>query len=249
MAIPTNRASLIEYCLRKCGKPVITINIAPEQLDDAIDDALEFFREYDIDGQERSYYIHTVTQQDRDNMYITLPDNIISVIQLYGTKQASSSGQLFNDTYMIMANTIIGLTSGGGSGIENYFMAKQKLADVSWLLNPDSPFRYRIAQHKLFIDTDWSNFAVGTKLMVECYAWLDQDIYLAVWGNRQLRELATALIKLQWGDNLTKYNGVALPGGVTLNGEFIYQEAAQEVERLKSTWQMNYEGPLGFIMA
>lgn len=249
MAIPTNRASLIEYCLRKCGKPVITINIAPDQLDDAIDDALEFFREYDIDGQERSYYIHTVTQQDRDNMYITLPDNIISVIQLYGTKQASPTGMLFNDTYFITSDLILGMTSGSSGGLENYFIAKQKLADIGWLLNPDAPFRYRIAQHKLFIDTNWDNFAVGTMLMVECYAWLDPDVYASVWGNRQLRELATALIKLQWSSNLIKFPNIQLPSGQSLNGVFMYQEASQEVERLKSEWQSMYSEPLGFIMA
>lgn len=251
MAIPTTRAELVEYCLERCGHPVITINIAPSQIENCIDDALQYWREYAIDGQERTFYVHTITAQDITNRYIIMPENIISVINIFGDNPGSSSGQLFNVDYHITADAILGLTGGGGTGgVSGYFVTKQYLADVNWLMNPAPPFRYRMHNHKLHIDTNWeTKFIVGNSLLVECYAYIDPVVYASIWGNWQLRELAQAMVKRQWGDNLRKFNSVALPGGVTLNGEGIYQGAVQEVAMIKENYIDNFGEPLGFITA
>ena len=246
--IPTSRSELIEYCLERCGHPVITINIAPKQLENCIDDALQYWREYAIDGQERTFYLHQVTSTDITNRYITLPENILSVVELYGYT-GGGVGQLFNAEYYITADAILG-AAGTGSGASSYFVAKQYLVDLNWLLNPSPPFRYRIHNRRLHVDTNWSTkFVEGGYIAVECYAYIDPDVYASVWGNWQLRELAQAYVKRQWGDNLRKFNNVSLPSGVTLNGEGIYQSALQEIEMIKSQYIENYGEPLGFFTA
>lgn len=251
MAIPSSRQELVEYCLERCGHPVISINIAPKQLDNCIDDALQYWREYAIDGQERTFLIHQITATDIANRFIPMPANVISVINVYGANAGNSSGTLFNVDYHITADAILGITGGSpGGGVSQYFITKQYLADVNWLFNPDAPFRYRIHNQRLFIDTDWNaKFPEGAYVMVECYAWIDPAVYASVWGNWQLRELAAAMVKRQWGDNLRKFNNVALPGGVVLNGEAIYQGALQEIEMIKESYIDNFGEPLGFITA
>lgn len=247
MALPTDRASLIEHCLRKCGKPVITINIAPEQLEDCISDALQFFQEYNLDAQERTHYVHTITQTNKDNKYIELPDNIISVVGCYGWNNTSLSSNLFNAEYYITADAILGLT-GGGNGLEQYFLTKQALADMNWLLNPTPPMRFRIHTRRLYIDMDWDKFTVGNTVLIECYAYIDPNVYQSIWSNWQLRDLAAAYVKKQWADNIRKFNGI-LPSGLQLNGEGIYAEAVRDIEEIKSQWIMSFSEPLGFYMA
>lgn len=252
MAIPTTREELKEYCLEKCGHPVITINIAPKQLDNCIDDALQYWREYAIDGQERTFWIHEITQTDLDNKFFVMPENVISVLNIYGAKPGTATGTLFNIEYHVTADAILGMTNAGSGhgGISDYFVTKQYLADVNWLLNPDPPFRYRVHNHRLYLDTNWdAKFVVGNTVMVECYAYIDPQVYASVWGNWQLRELAAAMVKRQWGDNLRKFTSVALPGGVTLNGEGIYQSAVEEIAMIKETYIENFGEPLGFFTA
>lgn len=248
--IPSSREDLKQYCLERCGAPVITINIAPQQVDNAIDDALQYWQEYSLDAQERTYFIHQLTQQDIDNRYIVMPDNIFSVLNVFGASPNSSVGMLFNVQYHITADAILGMTkAGGGGGASSYFIAKQYLTDMNYLFNPDSPFRYRIHSHKLFIDTDWSiRFAVGTYVMVECYAILDPAVYSGVWGDWRLRELAAAMVKRQWGDNLRKFANVPLPSGVVLNGESIYQSAVEEIAQIKQDYIFNFDEPMGFYV-
>lgn len=251
MAVPNSRSELADYCLRACGHPVITINIAPSQIDDCINDALQYWQEYAIDGQERTFYVHQITPTDVTNGYITLPNNIISVIELYGYTAASSSGQLFNVEYHLEADAILAMTqAGGGGGVSGYFVAKQYLADMNWLLNPNPPFRYRIHNHRLFIDTNWNTkFPAGNYIVAECYAYIDPEQFPSIWGNWQLRELAAAYVKRQWGRNLSKFVNVNLPGGIVLNGSEIAQEAAQEIEFIKTNYIDNFGEPLGFITA
>ena len=250
MSIPTSRAELVEYCLERCGHPVISINIAPKQIDNCIDDALQYWREYAIDGQERTFYVHQITSTDITNRFIPMPENVISVINVYGDTPGTSSGTLFNIDYHITADAILGLTGSGGGGISGYFVTKQCVSDINWLMNPSPPFRYRMHNRRLNIDTNWeAKFAVGNYVMIECYAYIDPEVYAAIWGNWQLRELSQAMVKRQWGDNLRKFSNVSLPGGVTLNGEAIYQGAIQEIAMIKESYIDNFGEPLGFITA
>ncbi len=247
MAI-TSRQDLMDFCLRKCGYPVITINIAPEQIDDCIDEALEYWREYAIDAQERVFLPHQITATDITNKYFTLNDNILSVVNVYGVKPNSNSGQLFSLEYHITADSIINLTQSKG-GIEQYFTTKQGLADINWLLNPEPPFRFRIHNHKLYIDSNWDTRIIENNyIMVECYAYIP-DTNTSIWNNWQLKRLAAAYVKRQWGSNLSKFSNVALPGGVILNGTQIYEEAVQEIAMIEQEFVVNFSEPLGFITA
>lgn len=248
--IPNSRETLKQYCLERCGAPILTINVADVQLENAIDDALQYWQEYAIDAQERTYYVHQITTQDVSNRYLTMPSNIFSVLQVFGASATSSAGTLFNVQYHITADAILGMTqAGSGAGASSYFITKQYLADMNFLFNPDANFRYRIHSRKLYIDADWDlKFKVGDYVMVECYAIISPSEYTSIWGNWQLRELAAAMVKRAWGDALRKYVNVSLPGGITLNGEAIYQDAIQEIAMIKSDYVQQFGEPLGFYV-
>lgn len=250
MAI-SSRTELKDYCLETNGAPIVTINISETQLNNCIDDALEYFQEYALDAQSSEFYQHTLTAQDITNMYIELPDNVLSVIKVYGHSTMSSSSALFSAEYHIASDIILAMvgSSGGSSGVSNYFISKQALADMNFLFNPDMQFRYRVNNRKLYIDCDWqTKFIEGNKIMVEVYAFIDEDVYSKVWNSRQLKDLAAAMVKKQWGSNLTKFNGVALAGGVTLNGQMILEEAIQAIAEIKDDIYQ-FQEPLGLLIA
>lgn len=248
--IPSSREELKQYCLERCGAPVITINIAPQQIDNAIDDAMQYWQEYSLDAQERTFYVHQITATDITNRYLTMPDNIFSVLNIYGASPMSSAGMLFNVEYHITADAILGMTqAGSGSGASSYFITKQYLADMNYLFNPDAPFRFRIHNKRLHIDTNWSTrFREGEYVMVECYAIIDPMAWVGIWGDWRLRELAAAMVKRQWGDNLRKFANVPLPSGVVLNGESIYQSAVEEIAQIKDEYIYKFDEPLGFYV-
>lgn len=245
----TNRADLKTYCLETNGAGIHTINITENQLNHCIDDALQYFQEYALDAQERIFYVHTLTGTDITNMYITMPDNILSVVKVYGQSTMTSSSALFSAEYQIASDIILHMVSGNGAGISNYFISKQALADMNFLFNPDMPFRFRVNNSLLYIDCDWeAKFIEGNKIMVESYAYIDEDLYSKVWNSRQLKDLAAAMVKKQWGSNLTKFNGIALPGGVVMNGEMILQEAISEIQTAKDDI-FQFQEPYSFLVA
>ena len=242
MAVPTTRATFKEYCLRRLGKPVIEINVDDDQVEDRIDDALRYYWDYHFDGSEKIYYKHAVTSQDQENKYITLPENIIGAVSIFSIADPCiRSDDLFNIRYQIALNDLYTLTS---VSMVPYYMVMQNLALIAEFLVGKQPIRYNRHMNKLYVDMDWYSISVGEYLLVEAYEVVDPEVYVDVWKDQWLMRYATALIKRQWGSNLTKFTGMQLPGGVQFNGEKIYNDSIQEIEKLEAEMINSYSLPV-----
>ena len=242
MATPTSRQEFKEYCLRKLGKPVIEINVDDDQVDDRIDEALKYYWDYHFDGSEKLYYKYQVTEQDRINKYITLPDNIIGAISIFPIGDPSLSvNDIFNIKYQIALNDLYTLTS---VQLTPYYMAMEHLALITQILVGQQPVRYNRHTNKFYIDADWGKIKTGNWLIVECYRVVDPDEYNDAWGDRWLARYCTALIKKQWGNNMKKFSGMTLPGGIQMNGQQIYDEAEEEIAKLEAEMINSYSLPV-----
>ena len=239
MAIATiaSRNDFAEYCLRRLGKPVIEINVDPDQVSDRIDDALKYYWDYHYDGSEKMFYTYILTPQDIQNQYITLPDNIIGAVDMFAIGDYIATNNIFNIRYQIALNDLYTLTY---QSMVPYYMAFQQLQLLEQLLVGQQPLRYNRKSQRLFIDTDWSKINAGYFLVISVYQTVDPDVYSSVWQDRWLQEYATAKIKQQWGANLTKFTGMQLPGGVQFNGEKIYNDATDEIKKLEERMMMDY---------
>jgi hypothetical protein len=239
MAVPSSRSTFKEFCLRRLGKPVIEINVDDDQVEDRIDEALQFYWDYHFDGTERLFYKHVVTASDKTNGYITIPDNIIGVFNLFDVGDAVNTNNLFNIRYQLALNDLYTLTS---QSMVPYYMAMQHIQLLEELLVGKQPLRYNRHTNQLHIDMDWDKFADGDYLIAEAYQVVDPDTYADVWKSNWLQKYTTALIKRQWGSNLIKFEGMQLPGGVTFNGMKIYDDANAEIERYEQEVITNYGG-------
>ena len=241
MAIPTTRADFKEYCLRKLGKPVIEINVDDDQVDDRVDEALLYFADYHFDGTEKTYYKYQVQQTDIDNKYVTLPDNIIGAVNIFPIGQGLNTNNLFNIRYQIALNDLYTLTS---VSMVPYYMALSHVQFLEQMLVGQQPFRYNRHVNRFYIDTDWTLFNVHDYVIIEAYQVVDPNVFTKTWGDRWLARYATALIKQQWGSNIKKYQGMQLPGGLTFNGQQIYNEATEERKELESEMISSYSLPI-----
>ena len=241
MAQPTTRAEFKEWCLRKLGKPVIEINVDQDQVDDRVDEALSYYWDYHFDGTERTFFKHQVTQEDKDNKYIDVPENIIGVINLFDIGDALSTNNLFNIRYQFALNEIYDLSN---YNLSNYYLAMQHIQFLEELLVGKQPLRYNRHVNKLHIDMDWAKVDVGHYVIAEAYQVVDPNTYTDVWKDRWLQNYATAKIKYQWGSNLTKFEGMQLPGGVQFNGMQILQDAQTEIEKLEEDMIVSYSLPV-----
>ena len=246
MAI-TSKTLLKDYCLRRLGHPVIEINVDEEQCDDRVDDALQFFGEYHFDGVEKVYLKHTVTQTDIDNEYLPMNDPVISVVRVLPLPDfnAFQTG-FFNEEFQLRLND---LNTFQGSSVINWAMSLQNFSLIENLFTVQPTVLFNRKQNKLFIETDWGNkFEVDDIMIIEAYRILDPTTYTEVYDDMFLKQYTTALIKRQWGENLKKFEGVQLPGGVTLNGKTIYDEAVEEIIRIEEQMSLKWElPPDGFI--
>jgi hypothetical protein len=242
MAIPTSKAEFKEYCLRKLGKPVIEINVDDDQVDDRIDEALRYYYDYHFDGSEKVYYKHQVTSQDKANKYITLPENIIGAVSVFSIADPSiRSDDLFNIRYQIALNDLYTLTS---VSMVPYYMVMEHLALITELLVGKQPIRYSRHKDRLHVDMDWNTIKEGEYLLVEAYEVIDPEVYTDAWNDRWLQNYCTALIKRQWGSNLTKFSGLQLPGGVQFNGEKILDDAVNEIQKMEDEMISSYSLPV-----
>jgi hypothetical protein len=267
MAKPTSRKELVEYCKRKLGAPVLEINVAEEQIDDLVDDAIQLFQERHFDGVAQTILKYEITQEDIDRArgnsgegqydqvgigktysyrensnYIELPDHIIGinrVFKVFGNKSIGSG--IFNFKYQLFLNDIYNL---GSIDILSFFMTKRYLEDLDWILSPDTMVRFNKRDSKLYIDVDWKVVAPGEFLLIDCYRALDPTNSTKVWNDSFLKQYLTALIKRQWGQNLIKFRGVKLPGGVELNGREIYDDAQKEIDTIMEEMSSKYEEPV-----
>jgi hypothetical protein len=246
MAIPTTRADFKAYCLRRVGAPVIDINVDDDQVEDRIDEALTFFWDYHFEGVEKTYYKYQIQQADITNKYITLPPNIIGAVNIFPVGEALSTNNLFNIRYQITLNDLYDLTA---TTMVPYYLAMQHIQFLEQLLVGQQPLRFNRYTNILHLDMGWDNVVAGQYLIVEAYQVVDPTVYAGVWSDRWLTRYATALIKRQWGDNLTKYTAVNLPGGNKFNADKIRDDAQKEVEMLEqemiTTWSLPVSDMIG----
>jgi hypothetical protein len=240
MAVPTSRSTFKEYCLRKLGKPVIEINVEDDQVEDRIDEALKYYWDYHFDGTERIYYKHLITSTNIADKYITLPENIIGAVRIFNIGDPMVTNNLFDIRYQIALNDLYTLTS---VSMIPYYMMFQHIQLLEQLLVGQQPIRYNRHMNRLFVDMDWNKVNVGNYLIVEAYQVVDPEVYTDVWGDRWLSLYTTALIKKQWGSNLTKFTGLQLPGGVQFNGDKIYNDAVTEIEAIEKEMSSSYSLP------
>jgi hypothetical protein len=214
-------------------------------VEDRIDDAFQFYREYHYDAIERVYLKHQITQTDKDNQYISVPDTVVGVQEIFPFTNKSDGLNLFSLKYQIMINDLYSLMS---TDLIYYYTVKREIELINQLLVGQKPIRFNRHMNRLFIDMDWSaDVAVGEYLLVDCYRILDPETYRDVYDDRFLKMYTTALIKRQWGDNLKKFSGMQLPGGVTLNGETIYNEAMVEIKQIEDDIQSSFQLPVDFF--
>ena len=302
MAKPTTRTQFKTYCLRKLGFPVIEINVDDDQVDDRIDEALSFWRDYHYDGTEKLFMKHAITAEDINRQWIYAPDAIQFVVGVMPFDLSNASINMFDLRYQLRLHDLYDFTS---VSYVSYEITMQHLRTLNLLFSGTPQFRFNRHQNKVFLDIDWTrDVQPGNYVIIECYRALepdtitltgtidcgpgsntvtgtgtafDQEIvpfdfitiggseqrqvvtvnsptvltlksptnstYTAapiriegvtdVWNDRFLKKYACALIKRQWGSNLKKFAGIQMPGGVTLNGQVIYDEAIQEIEKME----------------
>ncbi len=242
MASVTSRQGLIDYCLRRLGQPVIEINVDEDQLDERIDDALEFFQEYHFDGVEKVFTKHTITQTDIDNEYISTDNSIISVVRVLPIPSFDSfQGGFFNEEYQMRLND---LNNFSGSSLIQWSMTLRNFSLIEELFSICPIMMFNRKQDRVYLETDWKEkFKVDDVLVIEAYKILDPSTYPQVYNDMFLKKYSTALIKRQWGENLKKYQGVVLPGGITLDGKTIYDEAVEEIRQIEEEVSLKYELP------
>ena len=242
MAVPSTREAFKSYCLRRLGEPVIDVNVDDEQVEDRIDEALKYYQDYHFDGTERVLIKHVVTTTDVTNGYITLSDNVIGINRILDVGQAVQSSNLFNIRYQIHLNDLFDLSA---SSYVPYVTAMRHVESLEELFVGKKPIRYNRHTNRLHIDMDWDNDVEADEyIIVDAYQILDGDTYTDLWGDRWLSRYATALIKRQWGSNLTKFEGLQMPGGITFNGAKIYDDAESEIQKLEEEMIVNYSLPV-----
>jgi len=241
MAQPTTKAEFKEWCLRKLGKPVIEINVDDDQVDDRVEEAFSYYWDYHFDGTEKTFLKHVLTSTDITNKYITIAENIIGVVNIFDIGDSLSVNNLFNIRYQFALNDMYDMSS---YRLQEYMMAMQHIQFIEEMLVGKQPIRYNRHVNRLHIDMDWEKVSAGDYVVAECYQIVDPATYGDVYKDRWLQSYATAKIKYQWGSNLTKFNGMQLPGGVTFNGEQILADAREEIQRLEDDMISSYSLPV-----
>ena len=278
MAKPSTRQGLIDYCLRQLGAPVLEINVDDDQIDDLVDDAIQYFNERHFDGVEKMYLKYKITQDDVDRgtakgttgtgivnttatdtsvspnrtfnfyetaNYIQVPDSVIGIEKIFKFDTSSISGGMFSIKYQLFLNDLYYFNS---VELLQYAMTKSYLEDIDFLLTTDKQIRFNKRQDRLYLDIDWGSQPAGEFIIIECYRALDPASFTQIYNDSWMKMYLTALIKRQWGRNLSKFRGVKLPGGIELNGGEILQQAESEIADIKARMLSEYElPPLDFI--
>lgn len=246
MAIPSTREQHKEWCLRQLGFPVLDINVDDDQVDDAVDQALQYFQDFHFDAVERWYLKHQITQTDKENKYIPITDNIIGVTRIFPVGSTNASVNMFDLRYQLRLHELYDFTS---TSYVNYVLTQQHIRTLDLLFSGEVPIRFNRHSNRLYIDWDWKyDLDVEEWLIIEGYVILDPANYPKVWNDRLLKRLSTAYIKKQWGTNMKKFQGMQLPGGIMMNGQQIYNEAVQEIQELEQLIRDTHEQPPQFIM-
>ena len=277
MASPSNRTEFVNYCKRQLGAPVLEINIADEQVEDVIDDAVQYFQERHFDGVAQAYLKYKITQDDIDrgrasmetnkkqtgittttatadiagtdttfsyyenSNFLQIPPAVIGVTKIYhfdGTNTMTNN--MFSVKYQMFLNDIY---YWGATELLTYAMTKTYLEDINFLLTTEKQIRFNKRMDRLYLDIDWGSVSKDDYLVIDCFRQLDPNDYGRVWNDSFLKKYTTALLKRQWGQNLLKFQGVKLPGGVELNGRQIYDDAQKELDNIREQMSNTYELP------
>ena len=277
MASPSSRSELADYCRRQLGAPVLEINVADEQVDDIIDDAVQYFQERHFDGVAQAYLKYKITQDDIDrgrasmatgkdstgittttatadiagtdvtfsyyenSNFLQIPPAVIGVTKIYhfdGTNTMTNN--MFSVKYQMFLNDIY---YWGATELLTYAMTKTYLEDINFLLTTEKQIRFNKRMDRLYLDIDWESVTKDDWLIIDCFRQLDPSDYSRVWNDSFLKKYTTALLKRQWGQNLLKFQGVKLPGGVELNGRQIYDDAEKDLEIIREQMSNTYELP------
>lgn len=262
MATPSTRETLKQYCLRSLGKPVIDINVDDDQVEDRIDEALQYFAQYHVDGVERMYLKYLVTADDitrmttdqsesvtdnsvttawkRADNFLVVPSTVISVVNVFPLSDRANLN-MFDVRYQLRLNDLYDFSS---TSIVHYEMTMRHLDFLDHILVGEKPMRFNQLSNRLYLDLDWgTDITAGEYLIFEVYRKVDPDTYTDLYDDLYLKRYTTALIKRQWGQNLSKFSGTAMLGGVTLNGPELFSSAIDEQQRLEEEIRLNYEEP------
>ena len=243
---PANRDELKDFCLRQLGSPVIQINVDDEQVNDAVELAFEYWNEFHFNGTERTYVKHVITQDDINNEYITVSDSLIGAIRMFPVGGSALAMNMFDMRYQLRLNDLWDLSS---TSYVNYSLTMQHLATLDLVFTGQQPIRFNRLTNKLYIDLDWKNdLAVGEYIVIEGIVITDPGAYTKVWNDRMLKKLATAYVKKQWGTNMSKFDKMQLPGGVTMRGVDIFNEAVNDINQIEQNIRDTYEQPPGFLV-
>ena len=275
MAQPASRTELIDYVKRQLGAPVLEINVADEQLDDLVDDALQYFHERHFDGVMQTYLKYKVTEEDiergrtrgnnntagivtttasatidgssvtfsyeENSNYLQIPPAVIGINKIFHFDGSNTiTNNMFSVKYQLFLNDIY---YWGSTDILTYYMTKTYLEDINFLLTTDKQIRFNQRQDRLYLDIDWSSVTADDYIIIDCWRLLDPNDFSRVWNDSFLKKYLTALVKRQWGQNLIKFQGVKLPGGIELNGRQIYDDAEKDLEIIREQMSNTYELP------
>lgn len=243
MAKPTSREELIQYCFRTLGAPVLEINVDEDQVDDRIDEALQKFRDFHMDGQHRSYIPIQITAESITNKYIILDDNVLYITRVLPISNSYAAINMFSMKYQMYLNDFYALYKA--ESLQYFVQMQQYLQEVDSLLNGIQTIQYQRHGNKLRIEMNWSELTPGQFIIAEAYVAVDENEEM--WNDAWLKKYSTALIQRQWGQNLSKFDGMQLPGGVTINATKILEEANANIEALEIALRDSYELPADFI--
>ena len=275
MAKPASRSQFIDYCKRQLGAPVLEINVAEEQIEDIVDDAIQYFQERHFDGVAATYLKYKITEDDKNrgkgpgqngvtgitttsatatingteiefdweenSNYLQIPPAVIGVNKVFHFDGSNTiTNNMFSVKYQLFLNDIY---FWGAIEMLTYAMTKTYLSDIDFLLTTQKQFRFNQRQDRLYLDIDWDSLTAGDYLIIDCYRAMDPNDYTRVWNDHFLKKYTTALLKRQWGQNLLKFNGVKLPGGIEMNGRQIYDDAEKDLEIIREMMSSTYELP------
>lgn len=250
MANPTSRETLLDYCKRRLGDPVIEINVDEDQLEDRLDEALQVFQEYHSEATFRTYVSYQITADDVTNKYVTVDSSVLFISRMFAIDATfGSSINFFDIKYQMMLNDIADMHNYVGD-LAYYEQMQQYLSLLDMKLNGTPQIEYARKQDRLYIFGEFADgdLKAGDYIVYEAYKIVDPETFTKIYNDMWLKEFTTALIKQQWGANLIKFEGMQLPGGVTLNGRQIYDDATQDLERLRERLRLDHEVPIDFFV-
>lgn len=266
MAKPNSRETIIDYALRSLGSPVITINVDYQQCEDRLDEALQLFAERHFDGVDKVFFRYQLTANDISNKYIDVssigpvngqggdgPDgnDIVTVVKIFQFGNFANV-DFFDLKYQLALVDYFGINTSVGNGysmgLASYDSTKRYIKLIEDFFQPEKALNFSKVTGRIYIDGTMSIMNPGDYIVIQAYALLDPEQYTKIYDDRLLKKYVTALIKRQWGANMMKYDGVQLPGGITLKGSQIYQEAMTEISQIENELIQSHELPIDFFV-